>query len=62
MSLDKKKKESIERLKNHLEQAKLNLKLASESGDNCEIKNWSKQIRLIQNVLQRSQEILAKKS
>lgn len=58
----KAKKDSIERIKNQLEQAKLNLRLASEHGDNCEIRNWSKQIRLIQSVLQRVQEISREKS
>jgi len=55
-------KESCERIQNQLEQAKLNLRLASESGDNCEIKYWSKQARLIQQTLKKVQEILLKKS
>lgn len=58
----KAKKESIERIKNQLEQAKLNLKLASEHDDKCEVRNWSKQVRLIQAVLQRVQEISQEKS
>jgi hypothetical protein len=62
MSIDKDKKASIERIKNQLEQAKLNLRLASEHDDKCEIRAWSKQVRLIQAVLQRVQEISSKKS
>lgn len=59
---DRKKKESLERIKNQVEQAKLNLKLASENNDVCEVKYWSKQLRLIQAILQKVQGIALKKS
>lgn len=54
--------ESIERIKNNLEQAKTNLKTASESGDDDEIKYWTKQIRIQTVILQRVLEIESKKS
>jgi len=59
---DKTKKASLERIKNQLEQARLNLRLSSESGDNCEIRYWSKQVRLIQAILGKVQGISPKKS
>lgn len=58
----KTKKESIERIKNQLEQAKTNLRLASEHDDKCDIRFWSKQVRLIQAVLKRVEEIERGKS
>lgn len=57
----KNKKESIERIKNQLEQAKTNLRLASEHDDKCDVRFWSKQVRLIQAVLKRVQEISQEK-
>lgn len=57
-----KKKDSIERLKEKLSQYELNLKLATESQDKCEIKNWQKQIRIQKAVLKRVQELESKKS
>lgn len=58
----KTKKESVERIKNQLEQAKTNLRLASEHDDKCDIRFWSKQVRLIQAVLKRVEEIEQGKS
>ena len=60
--MSKDKKASLERMINNLEQAKLNLKLATQNNDKCEIKYWSKQIRLQTAVLQRVQEMESKKS
>ena len=59
---DKDRKESIERIKNNLEQAKTNLKTASESGDDEEVKYWSKQVRIQTAILQRCQALGLKKS
>lgn len=53
--MSKTKKESLERIKNQLEQAKLNLRLASENDDKCDVKYWSRQVRLIALVLQKVQ-------
>lgn len=60
--MSKDKKASIERMINNLEQAKLNLKLATQNNDQCEIKYWAKQIRLQTAVLRRVQEMELKKS
>lgn len=62
MRVEKNKKESLERLKNNLEQAKLNLKLATQNNDLCDVKYWSKQVRLQSAVLQRVLELESKKS
>ncbi len=59
---EKDRKESIERIKNNIEQAKTNLKSASESGDDEEIKYWSKQVKILTVILQRCQGIALKKS
>ncbi len=60
-SVDKNKKQSLERLKNQLEQAKLNLKLATQNEDKCDIKSWSKQIRFIEAILKKIQDDAVKK-
>jgi hypothetical protein len=52
---EKSKSESLERLKNKLEQFKLNLKLASQHNDTCEIKHWTKQVKLTQLLIDRIQ-------
>ena len=49
--MDKTKKESMERLKNKLEQFKLNLKLASQENDVCDIKYWTKQIKMTELII-----------
>jgi len=56
------KSDSLENLKNQLEQLKTNLKQASSEGDQEEVKFWSKQIRLTELVLKRLQDIQSKKS
>lgn len=56
------RKESIERIKNALEQAKTNLKTASESGDQEEIKYWSKQLQIQKVILQRVLDVESKRS
>lgn len=58
----KKKNDGLEKLKNQLEQFKINLKLATQSEDACEIKYWSKQIKMTEAVLKRVQDIQLKKS
>jgi hypothetical protein len=62
MKQDKAKKDSIERIKNALEQAKTNLKAASEQGDDDEVKYWSKQVKIQMAILQRVQGMGSKKS
>ena len=59
---EKDKKASLERMKNNLEQAKLNLKLATEHNDQCDIKYWSKQVRHQTVTLQRVLGLESKKS
>lgn len=49
--MDKAKKESLERLKNRLEQFKLNLKLASQDNDVCDVKYWTKQIKMTELII-----------
>jgi hypothetical protein len=49
--MDKAKKESMERLKNRLEQFKLNLRLASQENDTCDIKYWTKQIKMTELII-----------
>jgi len=49
--MDKAKKESMERLKNRLEQFKLNLRLASQENDTCDIKFWTKQIKMTELII-----------
>lgn len=47
------KDESIQRMRNALEQAKTNLKIASENDDMEEVSYWSKQVRLQEAILKR---------
>lgn len=47
------KDESIQRMRNALEQAKTNLKIASENDDKEEVSYWSKQVRLQEAILKR---------
>ena len=49
--MDKAKKESMERLKNRLEQFRLNLRLASQENDTCDIKYWTKQIKMTELII-----------
>ena len=49
--MDKVKKESMERLKNRLEQFRLNLRLASQENDTCDIKYWTKQIKMTELII-----------
>jgi hypothetical protein len=41
----------MERLKNRLEQFKLNLRLASQENDTCDIKYWTKQIKMTELII-----------
>lgn len=59
--LKKIKDESLDRLRNQLEQAKLNISEASKNGDLVQLKYWAKQKTMIDAVLQKVQEILPKK-
>lgn len=50
---DKSKTESLDRLKNRLEQFKLNLRLASQHNDTCEVKHWTKQVKMTEAIIKR---------
>lgn len=56
------KTDSLENLKNQLEQLKTNLKQATIEDDKEEIKFWAKQVRLTELVLKRLQDMKSKKS
>lgn len=56
------KADSVSRIKNNLEQAKVNLKTANENGDKEEVSYWSKQVRLHEMILKRVLETGLKKS